>query len=151
MKIKILSAFTLLLIVSTVVIYSCKKKSDTPTTIPPSTSADYAGTWSTTSKCTSPVFSNNYTTTITASGSSAVVLANFHASTGSTNGYTLSGTISDKTITIPNQTVNNAQGGQPLTFSGSGTLTPPSSLSITYTAKDPSSSAMYNCTATCTK
>lgn len=141
MKIKILSAFAFFLIASITVIYSCKKKSTS------STNADYAGSWSTTSTCSS---SMHYTMTASASGSSGVMLYNFHAS-NSTNGYTLSTTISDKTITIPSQTVSNAQGNTPLTFSGSGTLSPPSSLSISYTAKDPGSGATLSCTAACTK
>ena len=145
MKIKILSAFALLLLVSLTVVYSCKKKSTTTTTST-STSADYAGTWSTTSKCSS---SMTYQMTVTASGASAVVLNNFHAN-ASTNGYKLNATISDNSITISSQTVSNSVGSNPLTFSGSGTLSPPSSLSISYTAKD-ISGATLSCTATCTK
>lgn len=145
MKTKFLSVIALMCMVSLTVMYSCKKKTSTTTTT--STSADYAGTWNTTSKCTS---SMSYVVTITASGASGVVIANFHAN-ASTNGYTLNATISDKAITIPSQTVANAQGANSLTFSGSGTLTPPSSLSISYTAKDPSSSSSLSCTATCAK
>lgn len=142
MKTKFLLAVSFALI-SSAVIFSCKKKSTA------STNADYAGTWSTTSKCSS---SMTYQMTVTAgSGSTtAVTLTNFHA-TASTNGYTLTGTISDKSISIPSQTVKNSQGANQLTFSGSGTLTPPSALSISYTATDPTSGASLSCTATCSK
>ena len=145
MKTKVISIASLLAIVCTTIIFSCKKKKETTT--PASTSADYAGTWNTTSKCNTSI---TYQMTITASGASGVVLANFHAP-NSTNGYTLNGTISDKTITIPSQTVNNAQGANKLTFSGSGTLTPPSSLSITYSAAPYPSGTPLSCVATCTK
>ena len=144
MKIKNFTFIIFAAAISTIIIYGCKKKKEEEKTY---TNADYAGTWSTTSQCSS---SMSYQMTVTTSGSSGVVLKNFHAN-ASTNGYTLNATVSDKTITIPTQTVTNSQGGNQLTFAGSGTLTPPSSLSISYTAKDPMSSSTISCTATCTK
>ena len=139
---KITWMFMLLFGISSVIV-SCKKKEKEKTY----SNSDYVGTWNATTKCSS---SMSYKTTITTSGSSGIVLSNFHAP-ASTDGYTLNASVSDKTITIASQTITNSQGGNKLTFSGSGTLSPPSSLSISYTVKDPISGATLSCTATCTK
>jgi len=137
MKIKFLSTLAFLCIVSLTVIYSCKKKNKDKT------NADYAGAWSVSEHCTGNA---SYNMTITATGTDGVTLTNFHG------GFTVTGTVSNITLTIPTQTVTSATMGGPYKFSGSGTLSSDAhSLSITYTMTDNSGSNPLNCTSTCTK
>ena len=143
MKTKLLSLTVLVAVLTTITIYSCKKKEEAATT---STNADYAGTWSVNETCTSAW---SYQMTVAASGSTGLTITNFHKGTNA-NGFTITASVSDKTITIPTQQATSTSQGGPYTFAGSGTFTPPSSMSITYTMKD-SGGNTISCTATCTK
>ncbi len=145
MKTKLLSAFLLIFFAASIIIYGCKKKKE-DTTAAASTNADYAGTWNVNETCTSAW---TYAMTAAATGSNGLTLTNFHKGTFA-NGYTINATISDKTITIPSQTASCTSQGGPFTFAGSGTFTPPSSMSITYTMKDTGGNTI-SCTANCTK
>jgi hypothetical protein len=130
MKTRNLGIFILLFAISSVMI-TCKKK-ETAASV---TGADYAGTWTVSSNC------GNYSMTVTASGDN-VTLTNFHT------GFTVTGTISGNSLTIPQQNRTSGSMGGPYTFQGTGTKNG-NSLSITYTMKDTGST--LNCSANCTK
>lgn len=99
---------------------------------------DYAGTWNVTGNC------NNYTMTITASGST-LTMSNFHG-----GGWTVTATVSDNSMTIPTQTTSIPSG--PYTFSGSGTISGANynTLQISYTMSDNGGNTT-NCSITATK
>lgn len=140
MKIRVLSAFILVSLTTAVWMYGCKKKEKE------SSNSDYAGTWNVNETCTSAW---TYVMSIATSGSDGVTLTNFHKGSFA-SGFTINATVSDKTLTIASQQASSVNQGGPYTFAGSGTFTPPSSLSITYTMRD-ASGATINCTANGTK
>jgi hypothetical protein len=143
MKTKLFSATLLIFFSASVIIYGCKKKKEEEAI---STNADYAGTWSVNETCSSTWA---YSMTAAATGSNGITFTNFHKGTQA-SGFTITATVSDKTITIPSQSATSTAQGGPYTFSGSGTFTPPSSLSITYSMRDTGGNTI-SCTATCTK
>lgn len=120
---------------------SCKKNKE-------KTNADYAGTWSVSETCTSAW---SYQMTIATSGSDGVTITNFHKGTNA-NGFTVTGTVDDKTLTIPSQSASCSSQGGPYTFAGTGTLSD-DGKSLTfkdYTMKDVGGNTL-KCTANCTK
>ena len=147
MKIKLLPFALLVFILISSIIFGCKKKKEEETPAAnTSTNADYAGTWSVNETCTSAW---SYQMTVAASGSNGLTITNFHKGTQAT-GFSITATVSDKTITIPTQQATSTSQGGPYTFAGSGTFTPSSSMSITYTMKDVAGNSI-SCTSTCTK
>jgi hypothetical protein len=143
MKIKIFASLVLFTLSVSVIIYGCKKKDD-PKNF---TNADYAGTWTVTDGCCS---GGSFQVTIAASGSDGVTISNFRKCAAA-SGWTITGTVSGATLSIPAQNVVSATQGGPYKFSGTGTMNSASSLSIPYVMADASGNFPQNCTATCTK
>lgn len=151
MKHPLIAKATIFVFATLFIFSACKKKDDNSDTDgsgggSSSTNASYAGNWNVSETCTSPW---SYAMSIAAVGSNSVTITNFHKGTYAT-GFTINGTVSGNTLTIPNQSATSSSQSGPYTFSGTGTLTPPSSLSISYTMKDISGAPM-SCSSNCTK
>lgn len=143
MKFKLIVSIVLFSLSSASVFYGCKKKDD-PKNF---TNADYAGTWTVTDGCCS---GSSFQIVITATGSDGVSISNFRKCAAA-SGWNISGTVSGATLTIPAQNVVSTTQGGPYKFSGTGTISSTTSLSIPYTMADASGNFPQNCTATCTK
>lgn len=142
MKIKIIYSVVLFSLICAFVFEGCKKKDD-PKKF---TNADYAGTWTVTDGCCS----GSFQIVVTATGSDGVSISNFRKC-ASASGWTITGTVSGATLTIPAQNVVSSTQGGPYKFSGTGTISSTTAMSIPYTMADASGNFPQNCTATCTK
>lgn len=144
MKFNIVTCIALSLLGISTVFYGCKKKDD-PKNF---TNADYAGTWMVTDNCCGS--GGSFQIVITATGSDGVSISNFRKCS-SGGGWTITGTVSGATLTIPSQNSTSSVMGGPYKFSGTGTMNSATSLSIPYTMADAGGSNPQSCTATCTK
>ncbi len=142
MKNKALFSVVLFSFACATVFFGCKKKDD-PKNF---TNADYAGTWTVTDGCCS----GSFQITITATGSDGVTITNFRKCAAAA-GWNITGTVSGATLTIPAQNVVSSTQGGPYKFSGTGTISSPTAMSIPYVMADASGNFPQNCTATCTK
>ena len=143
MKTKLIASILLCSFTTAALMYGCKKKEENQTVT--STNGDYAGTWTVNETCSSAW---SYQMTAAATGTNGVTLTNFHKGTFA-NGFTINATVNDKTLTIASQTATSSAQGGPYTFSGSGTFTPPGTMTINYTMAQGATS--LTCSSNCTK
>lgn len=119
------------------VFVTCKKNENEGTTASTPTQADWIGNWNVSGGC------GTYTMNSSLSGTT-LTFKNFHSS------FTVTATANGTNMTIPAQAQTSPSAGGPYTFSGSGSLTSPSNMTITYTVKDISGTPL-NCSATATR
>lgn len=148
MKTRTLSSFLLFSMLCLFVFSGCKKKEeDNPNNGGSSsgfTNADYAGTWNVSLQCNT---TESFQMTIAATGSNGVTITSFHKRSYP-NGFTVTGTVSGGSLTIPSQQSTSSSQGT-FTFAGTGTLSSATALSIPYSIG--TGASVINCTATCTK
>jgi hypothetical protein len=126
-------SYALVLVLISATLFSCKKDER----------EKFLGSYNVNEACT-PAANFNYQMTVTESSGDdeTVLLGNF----GDFNNQSFTATVSESSLTIPNQSVS--VNGTTVTVSGSGAING-SILTITYTYSVNGGSG--NCTATCTK
>ena len=137
---KVSKILGLLLLVTIVIFQSCSKEEDKPTPTPDN--EKFTGTYNVTENCDGDIYS--FSMTITASGTSALLINNFND-----DFYNVNANVSGSTFTMPVQDMIVDDETYRLT-SGSGTLSG-TTLTMNYQIYDVEEEYTDNCNCTATK